>query len=155
MFLYGWLHLAGYDISIDQIRCFRQLHSITPGHPEFHVTPGVEATTGPLGQGFANAVGMAAAAKMAQAMYNTPNHTILNHSIVILCSDGCIQEGVTAEAAAFAGHEKLDNLIAIYDANGVTLDRNAADTQVTITTGSLPSVTSNCVCLRFGGNVLV
>ncbi len=129
MFLYGWLHLAGYDLSIEDIKNFRQLHSKTPGHPEFGETPGVEATTGPLGQGVGNAVGMAVAAKMAEARFNTKEHTIFDHKIVCLAGDGCLQEGVAAEAAAFAGHQKLDNLILIYDSNDVTLDAMAKMTQ--------------------------
>src|SRR6202011_61964 len=129
MFLYGWLHLAGYDLSLEDIRNFRQLHSKTPGHPEFGETPGVEATTGPLGQGVGNAVGMAVSAKMAEARFNTPNQTIFDHKIVCLAGDGCLQEGVAAEAAAFAGHFKLDNLILIYDSNRVTLDAMAVLSQ--------------------------
>jgi transketolase len=129
MFLYSWLHLAGYDVPIDEIKRFRQLHSKTPGHPEFGETPGVEATTGPLGQGVGNAVGMAIAAKMAEARFNTKEQTIFNHKIVCLAGDGCLQEGVAAEAAAFAGHQKLDNLILIYDSNDVTLDAMAKMSQ--------------------------
>src|ERR1700722_11915699 len=129
MFLYGWLHLAGYAVSLEDIRNFRQLHSKTPGHPEFGETPGVEATTGPLGQGVGNAVGMAVSAKMAEARFNTPNQTIFDHKIVCLAGDGCLQEGVAAEVAAFAGHFKLDNLILIYDSNRVTLDAMAALSQ--------------------------
>jgi transketolase len=129
MFLYGWLHLAGYDVSIEDIKNFRQLHSKTPGHPEFGDTPGVEATTGPLGQGVGNATGMAVAAKMAEARFNTKDHAIFDHKIVCLAGDGCLQEGVAAEAAAFAGHQKLDNLILIYDSNDVTLDAMAKMSQ--------------------------
>ena len=129
MFLYGWLHLAGYAVSLDDIRNFRQLHSKTPGHLEFGETPGVEATTGPLGQGVGNAVGMAVSAKMAEARFNTADHAIFDHKIVCLAGDGCLQEGVAAEAAAFAGHYKLDNLILIYDSNLVTLDAMAAMSQ--------------------------
>ena len=129
MFLYSWLHLAGYDISIEDIKNFRQLHSKTPGHPEFGDTPGVEATTGPLGQGVGNAVGMAVAAKMAEARFNTKEHTIFNHKIVCLAGDGCLQEGIASEAAAFGGHQKLDNLILIYDSNDVTLDAMAKMSQ--------------------------
>jgi transketolase len=129
MFLYSWLHLAGYAVSLEDLRNFRQLHSKTPGHPEFGETPGVEATTGPLGQGVGNAVGMAVSAKMAEARFNTPNQTIFDHKIVCLAGDGCLQEGVAAEAAAFAGHFKLDNLILIYDSNRVTLDAMAALSQ--------------------------
>jgi transketolase len=129
MFLYSWLHLAGYDLPIDEIKRFRQLHSKTPGHPEFGETPGVEATTGPLGQGVGNSVGMAVAAKMAEARFNTKEQTIFNHKIVCLAGDGCLQEGIASEAAAFAGHQKLDNLILIYDSNDVTLDAMAKMSQ--------------------------
>lgn len=129
MFLYGWLHLAGFDLSLEEVKNFRQLHSITPGHPEFGETPGVEATTGPLGQGVGNAVGYAVSAKMAFAKFNTAAHTILDYHVVALAGDGCLQEGVSAEAAAFAGHAGLDNLILIYDSNDVTLDAMAVVTQ--------------------------
>ncbi|HEY5893328.1 MAG TPA: transketolase [Chthoniobacterales bacterium] len=129
MFLYAWLHLAGYDLSLEEVKNFRQLNSKTPGHPEFHHTAGVECTTGPLGQGVGNAVGMAVAAKMAEAKFNTAEHAIFDHKIVALAGDGCMQEGVAAEAAAFAGHFKLDNLILIYDSNDVTLDAMASATQ--------------------------
>ncbi len=122
MFLYSWLHLSGYAISLEEIKNFRQLHSITPGHPEWHETPGVEATTGPLGQGVANAVGYAVSGQMAMKRFNTPKHTILDYHVVALCGDGCMQEGVAAEACALAGHLGLDNLILFYDANNVTLD---------------------------------
>jgi transketolase len=129
MFLYGWLHLSGYDLPIEQVKKFRVLHSTTPGHPEFHETPGVEATTGPLGQGIANAVGMALVGQMAAARFNTAEHAIFDYHVVCLAGDGCMQEGVAMEAAAFAGHQQLDNLILIYDANDVTLDAMAAKTQ--------------------------
>ncbi len=129
MFLYGWLHLSGYDVPIEQVKKFRALHSTTPGHPEFHETPGVEATTGPLGQGIGNAVGMALAGQMAAARFNTAEHAIFDYHVVALAGDGCIQEGVAMEACAFAGHQKLDNLILIYDSNEVTLDAMAVKTQ--------------------------
>ena len=129
MFLYGWLHLSGYDVPIEQVKQFRALHSVTPGHPEFHETPGVECTTGPLGQGVGNAVGMALAGQMAAARFNTAEHAIFDYHVVCLAGDGCMQEGVAMEAVAFAGHQKLDNLILIYDANDVTLDAMAAKTQ--------------------------
>ncbi len=122
MFLYAWLNLSGFDLSLDQVKKFRQLHSITPGHPEFHETPGVEATTGPLGQGVANGVGIAMSQKMAAARFNTPQHTIFNNHVVVLCGDGCLQEGVSAEASSLAGHLGLDNLIVFFDSNNVTLD---------------------------------
>src|SRR5207253_11070445 len=129
MFLYAWLHLSGYDVSIDDIKRFRQLHSKTPGHPEFFETPGVEATTGPLGQGVGNAVGVAMAAKMAAAHFNTNEHRIFNQHIFCLAGDGCLQEGVSAEASAFAGPFGLGNLILIYDSNVITLDAMANQTQ--------------------------
>ena len=129
MFLYSWLHLSGYDLSLDELKRFRQLHSKTPGHPEFHDTPGVECTTGPLGQGVGNAVGLAVSGKMAAARYNTAEHAIFTSKVVCLAGDGCLQEGVAAEAASYAGHNHLDNLILIYDCNGVTLDAMASATQ--------------------------
>ncbi len=129
MFLYAWLNLSGYDVPMEEIRRFRQLHSKTPGHPEFFETPGVECTTGPLGQGVGNAVGVAVAAKMAAAHFNTPEHKIFDQHVICLAGDGCLQEGVSAEASAFAGHFGLDNLILIYDANAVTLDAMASATQ--------------------------
>jgi transketolase len=129
MFLYAWLHLSGYEVSLDDLKAFRKLHSKTPGHPEFRETPGVEATTGPLGQGIGNAVGMAVSAKMAEAHFNTREHTIFDHHVIALAGDGCMQEGVALEAVAFAGHQGLDNLILIYDANEVTLDAMADKTQ--------------------------
>eukprot|EP00542_Grammatophora_oceanica_P022931 CAMPEP_0194032410 /NCGR_PEP_ID=MMETSP0009_2-20130614/5356_1 /TAXON_ID=210454 /ORGANISM="Grammatophora oceanica, Strain CCMP 410" /LENGTH=708 /DNA_ID=CAMNT_0038672849 /DNA_START=31 /DNA_END=2157 /DNA_ORIENTATION=+ len=133
MFLYSWLNLAGFDLSMEELMNFRQHHSQTPGHPEFpnseHTTPGIESTTGPLGQGVANAVGFAASEKMAAARFNTGDHTIFDHHIFALAGDGCFQEGVSSEAACFAAHEKLDNLIILYDANEVTLDKMAEYTQ--------------------------
>ena len=129
MFIYTWLHLSGYDLSLEELKNFRQLHSKTPGHPEFHETPGVEATTGPLGQGIGNAVGYAVSAKMAEARFNTAEHTIFDHHVIALAGDGCMQEGIALEAVAFAGHQGLDNLILIYDANDVTLDAMADKSQ--------------------------
>ncbi len=129
MFLYGWLHLSGYAVSKNDVASFRKLHSITPGHPEFHETPGVEATTGPLGQGIANAVGFALSGKRAAAKFNTAEHTLFDHHVIALHGDGCLQEGVAKEAIAFAGHNGLDNLVLIYDSNDVTLDAMADLTQ--------------------------
>ena len=129
MFIYSWLHLAGYELPIEQVASFRALHSITPGHPEFHETPGVESTTGPLGQGVGNAVGYALSGKMAAAKYNTAEHTIINHHVIALAGDGCLQEGVARESVAFAAHNALDNLILIFDSNDVTLDAMAKVTQ--------------------------
>merc|ERR1719408_233151 len=129
MFLYSWLHMTGYDLPMEEVANFRVKDSKTPGHPEFGWTPGVESTTGPLGQGVGNGVGMAAAAKLAAATLNTAEHTLIDHHVVVLCGDGCLQEGVANEAVAFAGHEKLDNMILMYDSNGVTLDKMAEHTQ--------------------------
>ena len=122
MFLYSWLHISGFAVSLEDVKNFRVLHSITPGHPEFHETPGVEATTGPLGQGVSNAVGYAISAKMCEGRFNTPTHTIFDHHIFVLAGDGCLQEGVAQESSALAGHLGLDNLVLIYDSNNVTLD---------------------------------
>ncbi len=129
MFLYSWLHLAGYAVSREEVKNFRRLNSITPGHPEFHETPGVEATTGPLGQGVGNAVGYALSGKRAAARFNTAEHTIFDQHVFAIHGDGCLQEGVAKEAIAFAGHNGLDNLILIYDSNDVTLDAMADLTQ--------------------------
>jgi len=129
MFLYAWLHMSGYDLSMSEIKRFRQLHSKTPGHPEFGETPGVECTTGPLGQGIGNSVGISAATKMAAARFNTDEHKIFDQHVVCLCGDGDMQEGVASEACALAGVWGLDNLIFIYDSNAVTLDAPAKLTQ--------------------------
>ena len=135
MFLYSWLHLAGYGLSLEEVKNFRQLGSITPGHPEFGETPGVECTTGPLGQGVSNSVGLAISGKMAQARFNTAEHQIFDHKIVCLAGDGCLQEGIASEACSLAGHMQLDNLILIYDSNNVTLDAMALYTQSEDTAG--------------------
>jgi transketolase len=129
MFLYAWLHMSGYDLPMSEIKRFRQLHSKTPGHPEFGDTPGVECTTGPLGQGVGNAVGMSVATNMAAARFNTDEHKIFDQHVVCLCGDGDMQEGVASEACALAGVWGLDNLIFIYDSNAVTLDAPAKLTQ--------------------------
>jgi len=129
MFLYAWLHMSGYDLPMSEIKRFRQLHSKTPGHPEFGDTPGVECTTGPLGQGVGNAVGMSVATNMAAARFNTDEHRIFDQHVVCLCGDGDLQEGVASEACALAGLWGLDNLIFIYDSNAVTLDAPAKLTQ--------------------------
>ncbi len=130
MFLYSWLHMAGYAlVTLDEVKNFRQLGSHTPGHPESFETEGVECTTGPLGQGVGNAVGMAISQKMAAARFNTDDYKILDNHIVCLAGDGCLQEGVAMEAVSFAAHYKLHNLILIYDSNDVTLDAMAEKTQ--------------------------
>jgi transketolase len=129
MFLYAWLHLSGYALPLEEIRRFRQWESKTPGHPEFQHTPGVEATTGPLGQGVGNAVGQAIAAKMIAARFDDASARVFDQTIWCLAGDGCMQEGVASEASALAGHLRLDNLVLIYDANDVTLDAMAAESQ--------------------------
>ena len=122
MLLYGILHLTGYDISLDDLKNFRQWKSKTPGHPEFGHTPGVETTTGPLGQGFSNAVGMALAEKHLGAIFNKEDIKLLDHYIYVIAGDGDLMEGVTHETASFAGHNKLDSLIVFYDNNKITID---------------------------------
>ncbi len=122
MLLYSMLHLTGYDLPLDEIKRFRQMGSRTPGHPEYGMTPGVEATTGPLGQGFANAVGMAVAERRLAAEFNRPGHQLIDHWTYTICSDGDLQEGISAEAASLAGHLRLGKLVALYDDNAVQLD---------------------------------
>ncbi|PJA70459.1 transketolase [Candidatus Pacearchaeota archaeon CG_4_9_14_3_um_filter_31_7] len=122
MLLYGILHLCGYDITMDDLKNFRQWKSITPGHPEFGLTPGVETTTGPLGQGFANAVGMAIAEEHIAENFNKNDIKILDHFIYGICSDGDLMEGISHEAASIAGHLKLSNLIFLYDNNNISID---------------------------------
>ncbi|MEK7857286.1 MAG: transketolase, partial [Acidobacteriota bacterium] len=122
MLIYSLLHLTGYDLSLDELKNFRQLHSRTPGHPENTLTPGVEITTGPLGQGFANGVGMGMAQKHLEALFNRKGHNLIDHYIYCICSDGDLMEGVSYESASLAGHLKLDNLIYLYDDNKITID---------------------------------
>ncbi len=126
MLLYALLHLTGYDLSLDEIKRFRQWGSKTPGHPEFGLTPGVEATTGPLGQGLANAVGMAVAERHLAARFNRPGHTVVDHHTYVICSDGDLMEGVAAEASSLAGHLGLGKLIVLYDDNHVSLAGKAS-----------------------------
>ena len=122
MLIYALLNLSGYDLSIDDLKAFRQMHSKTPGHPEVGITPGVETTTGPLGQGITNAVGMALAEKLLAAEFNRPGHDIVNHHTYAFLGDGCLMEGISHEAVALAGAWKLGKLIALYDDNGISID---------------------------------
>ncbi len=122
MLLYALLHLTGYDLGLDDLKAFRQLGSRTPGHPEYGHTPGVETTTGPLGQGLANAVGMAIAEKVLAAHFNRPGHTIVDHHTWVMVGDGCLMEGISHEACSLAGTLRLGKLIGIYDDNGISID---------------------------------
>ncbi|MDO9260234.1 MAG: transketolase [Polaromonas sp.] len=122
MLIYALLHLTGYDLPIKELKNFRQLHSKTPGHPEFGYTPGIETTTGPLGQGISNAVGMALAEKLMAAEFNQADHSIVDHHTYVFMGDGCLMEGISHEACALAGAWKLNKLIALYDDNGISID---------------------------------
>jgi transketolase len=126
MLLYSLLHLTGYDLALEDLKKFRQLDSRCPGHPEYGMTPGIEMTTGPLGQGVATAVGMAVAQKWLAAHFNRPGHQIVDYRIYAICGDGCLMEGISSEAASLAGHLGLDNLVWIYDNNHITIEGNTA-----------------------------
>ena len=126
MLIYALLHLTGYDLPMQELRNFRQLHSKTAGHPEFGITPGVETTTGPLGQGITNAVGMALAEKLLASEFNRPGHAIVNHHTYVFLGDGCLMEGISHEACALAGAWKLNKLVALYDDNGISIDGQVA-----------------------------
>ena len=122
MLLYSLLYLNGYDLELDELKNFRQWGSLTPGHPEYGLTPGVEVTTGPLGQGFANGVGMAIAAEHLAATFNRPGRELVDHYIYAIVTDGDLMEGVASEAASLAGHLKLGHLIYLYDDNRISID---------------------------------
>ena len=122
MLVYALLHLSGYDLPMSELRNFRQMHSKTPGHPEVGVTPGIETTTGPLGQGITNAVGMALAEKLLAGEFNRPGHTVVDHRTYVFLGDGCLMEGISHEACALAGAWKLNKLVALYDDNGISID---------------------------------
>ena len=126
MLVYALLHLTGYDLPMQELRNFRQLHSKTAGHPEFGITPGVETTTGPLGQGITNAVGMALAEKLLASEFNRPGHAIVDHYTYVFLGDGCLMEGISHEACALAGAWKLNKLVALYDDNGISIDGQVA-----------------------------
>ncbi|HGG61232.1 MAG TPA: transketolase, partial [Gammaproteobacteria bacterium] len=124
MLPYSVLHLTGYDLSIDDLKAFRKLHSKTPGHPEYGYTPGIETTTGPLGQGITNAVGMALAEKVLAAHFNREGHEIVDHKTYVFLGDGCLMEGISHEACSLAGSFGLGKLICFYDDNGISIDGN-------------------------------
>jgi transketolase len=126
MLIYALLHLTGYDLPMSELRNFRQMHSKTPGHPEVGVTPGIETTTGPLGQGISNAVGMALAEKLLAGEFNRPGHTVVDHLTYVFLGDGCLMEGISHEACALAGAWKLAKLVALYDDNGISIDGQVA-----------------------------
>lgn len=126
MLIYSLLHLTGYDLPMAELKAFRQLHSKTPGHPEVGITPGIETTTGPLGQGITNAVGLALAEKLLAAQFNRDGHRVVNHHTYVFLGDGCLMEGISHEAAALAGAWKLNKLIALYDDNGISIDGKVA-----------------------------
>ena len=122
MLLYSLLHLTGYDLPIEELKNFRQLHSKTPGHPEYGYAPGVETTTGPLGQGIANAIGMALAEKVLAAQFNRPGHDVVDHQTYTFLGDGCLMEGISHEVCSLAGTLGLGKLTAFYDDNGISID---------------------------------
>ena len=122
MLLYSLLHLTGYDLDLEEIRNFRQLHSKTPGHPEYGYAPGIETTTGPLGQGISNAVGMAIGERTLAAQFNRPDHEIIDHFTYVFLGDGCLMEGISHEACSLAGTLGLGKLITVYDDNGISID---------------------------------
>ncbi len=145
MLIYALLHLSGYKLPISELKNFRQLHSLTPGHPEVDVTPGVETTTGPLGQGITNAVGMALAEKLLAAEFNRDGHAIVDHRTYTFLGDGCLMEGISHEAAALAGAWKLNKLVALYDDNGISIDGPVAPWFIDNTAGRFAAYGWNVV----------
>ncbi|WP_216782344.1 transketolase [Candidatus Profftia tarda] len=152
MLIYSLLHLSGYDLPIDEIKKFRQLHSKTPGHPEYRYTPGVETTTGPLGQGIANAVGMAISERTLAAQFNRPNHEIVNHYTYVFLGDGCMMEGISHEVCSLAGTLRLAKLIAFYDDNGISIDGHVKGWFTDNTTNRFESYGWNVICGVDGHN---
>ncbi len=153
MLLYALLHLTGYDLSLDDLRAFRQWGSKTPGHPENTLTPGVEMATGPLGQGFSTAVGMAIAEKHLAAVWNRPGHEIVDHRTYVICSDGDLMEGVTNEAASLAGHLRLGKLICLYDDNEISIDGSTDITFTEEVGGRFEALNWQVIRLEDGMNV--
>ena len=145
MLLYALLHLSGYDLTIDDLKAFRQLHSRTPGHPEVGVTPGVETTTGPLGQGLANAVGMAIAEMVLARTFNRPGHEIVDHGTYVFLGDGCLMEGISHEVCSLAGTLGLGKLTCFYDDNGISIDGHVpAGSPTTRPSASRPTAGTSC-----------
>jgi len=149
---YSMLHLTGYQLSIDDLKAFRQLHSKTPGHPERHVTPGIEVTTGPLGQGISNAVGMAIAEAHLAAVFNRPGFKIVDHHTFVFCGDGCLMEGVCQESLSLAGHLGLEKLIVIYDDNKITIDGRTELAFTEDTTKKMQSMGWHTITVANGDN---
>lgn len=144
MLIYALLHLSGYDISIEDLKNFRQLHSKTPGHPEFGHTVGIETTTGPLGQGFANAVGMALAEKILSRQFNRKGFPIIDHYTYVFVGDGCLMEGISHEAASLAGKWQLNKLIVFYDNNSISIDGDVSGWFVDDTKKTIRSIQLAC-----------
>ena len=150
MLQYALLHLAGYDLSMEDIKQFRQLHSKTPGHPELGITPGAETTTGPLGQGLANGVGMALAERTLAAHFNRPGHTIIDHYTYVFMGDGCLMEGISHEACSLAGTLGLGKLICFWDDNGVSIDGQVEGWFTDNTPNALEPITGTWLLMSMG-----
>ena len=154
MLLYSLLHLCGFDLSLEEIKNFRQLGSKTAGHPEFGLTAGVEVTTGPLGQGIANAVGLAIAQKYLAAFFNTPDNKLIDYNVFVLAGDGCLQEGISHEACSLASHLGLDNLVLIHDNNHITIDGSTNLSTIDNQTASFQSKGWEIIEVKGDGNDL-